>query len=119
MRYLILLLLNLPIILLSILDIVTSYKMKKINRGIFLGRITLWVIILAVIIGAIPIYNLITDHKIFDSNELSLFDIVEITVIIALIFYTNSLRVQIDKNELRLQNLHEELSITISDRDNK
>lgn len=115
MRYVILVLLNLPVILAALVNIITQYKLKKVSAARFRHQIILWLIILTVIIGSFPVYNLATSKPLLDSSELSLFDIVEITTIVLLFYILNNQRQRIDQNELRLRNLHQELSIKLSE----
>jgi hypothetical protein len=52
----------------------------------------------------------------FDSEELSLFDIVQTTAIIFLFYIVNNQRQRNDQIERRLRELHQELSIKLSDK---
>ena len=117
MRYLILILLNLPIILIALMNIVTQYKLKKVSTGRFRHQIIIWLVMLVVLIGSFPVYNLLSGKPIFDSSELSLFDIVEITMIIVLFYAINNLRQTTEQQQQRLRELHQELSIRMSDDD--
>ena len=72
-----------------------------------------------VIIGSFPIYNLLNGKYLLDSSELSLFDIAEITAIIYMIYTINTMRIKSDAQEKRLRDLHQELSIRLSDSDKK
>ena len=115
MRYLILILLNVPIILLALVNIVTQFKLKKVSRYRFRNQIFIWRSVLIVVIGSFPVYNLLVGRPALDSHELSLFDIVEVTAIVFLFYMFNNQRQRIDQNEKRLRDLHQELSIRLSD----
>lgn len=114
MRYLILVLCNLPIILLALVNIITQYKLKKVSITRFQHQIIIWTVVLIVLLGSFPLYNILNGRSAFDSNELSLFDIVQTTVIVFLFYAFNNLRQQLDQNERRLRDLHQELSIKLS-----
>ena len=114
MRYMILVLLNTPIILLALINIITQYKLHKVSSSHFRHQILLWTIILVVVIGSFPLYNSLGDRHPFDSTELSSFDIVQTTAIVFLLYIMNSQRQRIDQNERRLRDLHQELSIKLS-----
>ena len=114
MRYIILVLLNLPIILLAFLSTTTKYKLGKIDKKRYIRQIVMWTIILIVIISSFPVYNLLLDKPVFDSIDLSSFDIIEITTIIILLYEFNSLQQKIEHQERRLRDIHEELSIKLS-----
>lgn len=116
MRYLILVLLNLPVILLALVNIVIQYKMKKVSVNRFRHQIFLWLVILIVLIGSFPTYNYLSGKDIFDSSELSLFDIAQTTVIIYTVYTLNNQRRRIEQNERTLRDLHQELSIRLADK---
>ena len=116
MRYLILVLLNLPIILVALVNIVTQYKLKKVSAGRFRHQLILWIVIMVVLIGSFPLYNMANGKAAFDSEELSLFDIVQTTAIIFLFYIVNNQRQRNDQSERRLRELHQELSIVLSDK---
>lgn len=116
MRYLILVLLNLPIILVALVNIVTQYKLKKVSAGRFRHQLILWIVIMVVLIGSFPLYNMANGKAAFDSEELSLFDIVQTTAIIFLFYIVNNQRQRNDQSERRLRELHQELSIKLSDK---
>ena len=102
MRYLVLVLLNVPIILAALINIVTQYKLRKVSPARFRHQLIIWLVLMIVLIGSFPLYNISIGHPPLDSSELSLFDIV------------NNQRQRIDQNERRLRDLHQELSIKLS-----
>lgn len=115
MRYLILVLLNVPIISIALLNLVTRYKLRRISGRRFRIQMALWAILLLVLICSFPLYNYLTGKAILDAQELSLFDIVQTTAIIFLIYVVNTMRQRADWNERRIRDLHQELSIKLSD----
>jgi hypothetical protein len=74
----------------------------------------MWIGILIVVVGSFPIYNLLSGNPPLQSDELSLFDIVQTTVIVLLIYIINSQRQRVDRLDTRLRDLHQELSIQLS-----
>lgn len=114
MRYLVLILLNVPIILLALVNIVTQYKLNKVSQGHFRHQIIIWLGALVVVIGSFPLYNTLVGRAALDSHDLGLFDIIEVTAIIFLIYIVNNQRQRADQTEKRLRDLHQELSIRIS-----
>ncbi|MGV9002173.1 MAG: hypothetical protein ACOH18_04460 [Candidatus Saccharimonadaceae bacterium] len=115
MRYIILVIINLPILMLAFLNLATKYKLKKIDRRKFYGQTLIWFIILVVIVVSFPAYNLMAGNPVLDSSELSLFDITQTTVIVALIYVVNNQRQKIERNEKRTRDLHQELSLRLSE----
>lgn len=114
MRYVVLLLLNVPIISVALLNLFTRYKLKKITVRRFKIQMMLWVILMVILVLAFPLYNYYTDQPILDSDELSLFDIIQTTAIIFLFYTINNMRQKNEWNEKRIRDLHQELSIKLS-----
>ncbi len=114
MRYLVLVLLNVPIILAALINIVTQYKLRKVSPARFRHQLIIWLILMIVLIGSFPLYNISIGHPPLDSSELSSFDILQTTAIILLFYIVNNQRQRIDQNERRLRDLHQELSIKLS-----
>jgi len=114
MRYIILVLLNLPIIVLAFVNIITQYKMKKVEPKRFRFQIIWWITILIVLVGSFPTYNILSGHPLLDSRELSAFDIVQTTAILYLIYIINDHRRKIETSERLIRDLHQEISIRLS-----
>ena len=104
--------------MLALVNIVTDYKLKKISVNRFRNQIFLWILILIVVIGSFPVYNILVGRPPLDSSELSLFDIVQTTIIIFLLYAINSQRQRIEQNEQRLKKMHQEISIRLSEKNN-
>lgn len=119
MRYLILIACNIPIIMLALLNIVTKYKLHKLSRDRFIFQLLLWLGILVVLIGSFPLYNHLQGKPTLDSIDLSSFDIVQTTTIVLLFYVVFNLRQHNEQNERRLRDLHQELSIKISELESK
>ena len=114
MRYVILILLILPIILLALVNIVTQYKLNKITKRRFRWQLAMWLFILVVLVFSFPTFNYINGNPILYSGSLSLFDIVQTTIIVAFIYILNKQRQKIENIEKTLRDLHQELSIKLS-----
>jgi len=119
MRYIILVLLVAPIVLLAFINIVTQYKLGKISRSRFRHQMVLWLTIIIVVIGSFPIYNYSVGKPLLDSSELSLFDIAQTVAIVYLVYIINNHRRKIEQNEHTIRDLHQEISIRLSKKDGK
>lgn len=119
MRYIALVLLNLPVILLALVNILTQYKMRKISRARFQHQIVLWLAILFVLVGSFPFYNYLTHKPILDSSGLSLFDIVQTAALVFLFYIVNHQRQQIERNDRIIRDLHQEMSIKLASYNDK
>lgn len=74
----------------------------------------LWAVILIVLVFSFPLYNYLTGNPPLDSQELSLFDIVQTTAIIFLLYIINNIRQKLEWSERTIRELHQELSIKLS-----
>lgn len=115
-RYLLLLLLNLPFIFLAILSAVTKYKLKRTTKIRFIIQIVIWLVILIGLISAESIYIWLFQHQLTQTEPLSLFDVIQITAIVIVFYIANQSRSKIETLERRVQDLHQEISIKLSNK---
>lgn len=114
MRYIILVAMNMPIIFIALIDFVTRYKLKRIEKARFRRQFIAWTLLLIALISSFPVYNLLNGKALLDSSELSLFDIFQTSAIIMLIYVVNSQRQKAERTDKNLRDLHQELSIKLS-----
>ncbi len=96
------------------INVLTNYKLNKIGKGRLYRSLLLWTLILLVLVWSFPVYNILSEKSLFDSGDLTLFDIAETTTIIYLIYIINSQRQKIDKIDSKFKELVQELSILLS-----
>lgn len=113
-RYLLLLLLNLPFVLMAILSAITQYKLNRSSRRRMVTQIVAWLIIIAGLALAQPIYEWLFSHNLTETDSLSLFDVIQITAIVIVFYVANRTRAKVEVLERRVQDLHQELSIRLS-----
>jgi hypothetical protein len=113
-RYLILIVLNLPLILAGILSTLVSYKLKRTSRRKFIFRLLFWLIILVGIVFAEPIYAFLFSNQLTETEPLSLFDVIQITGIVFTLYIASQALLKVSNLEHKIQDLHQELSIRIS-----
>lgn len=113
-RYLLLLLFNLPFIIAAVISQVTLYKLGKSSKRRLYVQLTIWAIILAGLASAEGFYEWLHSNGFTQTDSLSLFDVVQITAIVMLLYITNRSRQKIEALETRLNDLHQELSIRLS-----
>jgi hypothetical protein len=113
-RYLILFLLNLPFILLAILSAVTQYKLNRSTKKRLITQIAIWLLVLVGLASAETIYNWLFQNNLTRTETLSLFDVIQTTAIVIIFYITNRSRAKIETIEKRVQDLHQELSIRLS-----
>jgi hypothetical protein len=113
-RYLLLLLLNLPFILAGILSAITQYKLGRASKRRLITQVFIWLLLLIGLVIAEPLYNWLIARGFTQTESLSLFDVVQITAIVVLLYIANRTRLKLEILERRLQDLHQELSIRLS-----
>ncbi len=113
-RYLILVLLNLPLVVIALAGALVDFKMGKISRKSFFRQTAIWLIILGSLIAAQPIYNFVSSNGFTQTESLSLFDVILATGVILVLFMANRSRIKLESLERRVQDLHQELSIRLS-----
>jgi ethanolamine transporter EutH len=116
-RYLILVLLNTPLIVAALLGILVDFKMNKISRKKMIFQTSIWLLIFTGLASAKYIYQFLFSNKLTQTEPLSLFDVIQITGIITVLFIANRSRIKTDRLERRVQDLHQELSIKLSKND--
>lgn len=115
-RYLILLIFNLPFILLSILSAITRYKLHRSSAKRCLVQISIWLAVLLGLIMMEPLYNWLFRHQMTQTEPLSLFDVAQITAIVVVFYVANRSHTKVETLERRVQDLHQELSIRLSEK---
>ena len=114
-RYLLLIIFNLPFIIAGLASSVVAYKLNKISKKKYIFRCLLWTAILVALIFADPLYKFLFSNNLTQTEPLSLFDVIQITGIIIVLFIANQAYYRVALLEKRVQDLHQELSIRLSD----
>lgn len=113
-RYLILIILNTPLVLAAILAAIASYKLGRSSKRRLIFRLVLWLSILSGLLFAEPLYIFLFSNQLTETEPLSLFDVIQITGIIFTIFIANQAFSKAANTEQKLQELHQKLSIRLS-----
>jgi len=116
-RYLILFFLTAPFIFAALLNALINYKLHRISLKKYTAQTISWLLILTGIAVADPIYRFLFSNNLTQTEPLSLFDVIQITGIVAVLFMANRSRTKLDALERRVQDLHQELSIQLSKKD--
>jgi len=114
-RYLLLFLLNLPFILAAMLSAITQYKLDRGSGRRLAVQLGLWSVILIGLGVAQPVYEWLYNHQLTETEPLSLFDVIQITAIVITFYIANRTRAKLEVIERRLQDLHQEISIRLSE----
>ncbi|MGF7229605.1 MAG: hypothetical protein ACQR33_06545 [Candidatus Saccharibacteria bacterium] len=113
-RYLILLILNGPFIVAGLVNALVAYKMTRISKRRFILQVAFWIILLTGLATIKPIYEFLFSNNLTNTEPLSLFDVMQITGIVIVFFIAIRTRAKVENLERRLQDLHQELSIRLS-----
>lgn len=62
-----------------------------------------------------PLYNWLFASGLTQTESLSLFDVVQITAIVIVYYMANRTRIRLEGLEKRVQDLHQEMSIILSE----
>ena len=114
MRYIVLVLLNTPIVALALVSFITKYKLGRLSKQRFKFQMFLWAVILFIIVSSFPIYNILSGKHPLYSADLSYFDIIQTTAIVLLIYTVNNQRQKVEQADRKLRDIHQELSIKLS-----
>lgn len=117
-RYLLLLLLNTPFIALSILGAITRYKLHRSTKIRLLVQLLTWSLIFIGLASMEFVYSWLFENKMTQTEPLSLFDVIQMTAIVIVFYIANRSRSKVDTLERRVQDLHQELSIILSTKNN-
>lgn len=115
-RYLLLVILNLPFIIAGIINAIVAFKLNRIGRRRLVLRLTVWISILLSLVFAEPIYSYLFSNNLTQTEPLSLFDVIQITGIIGVLFIANLAYSKVNILERKVQDLHQELSIRLSNK---
>lgn len=105
-----------PLILAALLSALVDFKMGKYSRKKYIGQTVIWLIVFGGLASAQPIYNFLFSNQLTRTEPLSLFDVIQITGIILVLFIANRSRIKLEALERRVQDLHQELSIQLADK---
>lgn len=114
-RYVLLVILNVPLIIAGTINAIVSYKLGHSSQRRLIVRIIVWVLIFLSLLFTKTIYDFLFSNKLTQSEPLSLFDVVQITGIIFTFYVANQAYIKADLLERRIQDLHQELSIRLSE----
>lgn len=108
-------LLNAPLVAAAMVNTIVGYKLKRMTRRRFIVGLSFWVVLLVGLICVKPIYAFLFSNNLTQTEPLSLFDVIQITGIIFTLFIANKAYGKVDVLERRVQDLHQELSIRLSE----
>ncbi|MGD8373721.1 MAG: DUF2304 family protein [Candidatus Woesebacteria bacterium] len=113
-KYTLLMLLNVPLVIYGMLKAISAYKKGSIKTIGFITRLGFWVTILIGLVFVQEIYEFLIRKNLTDSTPLSIVDVVLVTGISFCLFLILRLYTKVDNQERRFVELHEKVSIELS-----
>ncbi len=110
-KYNILIILCLPILLLFLLRIYDNYKRKKISTRGLIILLIFWSILTLGILFNQQIFNYLEQSNLISSTPLSLYDTLQITAIIFLIYVVFRQSYKIEDLQNKLSRLNQEIAL--------
>lgn len=118
-KYELLFLLNIPFVVFGIARIVIALKKGESRPIGMLVRLSFWLMILAGLLFSEDIYNFLVVRGLTDSTPLSIADVILVTGINLCFALIIRLYAKIEKQERRFIDLHESISIKLSEEPEK
>ena len=118
-RYTLLLLLCLPFVVSGIISALVHFKIHKTSKLKLSYQIFFWLFILIGILSANQAYEWLLGNTLTESEPLSIFDVLQIFAILTLVYIVGRQKNHLDRTEERLNNMHEKLSIQLSEHQKK
>jgi len=110
-KYNILIILCLPILLLFLVRIYDNYKRRKISTRGLVIILFFWLALFLGILFNQQIFNYLESSKLINSTPLSLYDTIQITAIILLIYLVFRQTFRIEELQNKLTKLNEEIAL--------
>jgi hypothetical protein len=116
-KYLLLVLINLPIVLIGVARAITRYKTKpaRISRDKCVLEVVFWLAIGVALSFVEPIYNTLIQHNLTDSPPMSLFDVVVLTLFVFCLLMIVEVNEELTAQKKTISRLHEKLAIVEAD----
>jgi hypothetical protein len=118
-KYQLLFLLNIPFVLFGLARIIIALKKGETRTVGIIVRTSFWIVILVGLLFSENIYNFLVMNGLTDSTPLSIADVILVTGINLCFALILRLYTKIEKQERRFVDLHESISIKLSDEPEK
>lgn len=115
-KYTLLILLNLPFVIFGVAKAISAYKKGTVGPMDLAIRLGFWLLVLIGLIFAEEIYDYLVVKGLTDSTPLSIADVVLVTGLSFCLFLILRLYGKLEAQERRFANLHERLSIVLSEK---
>lgn len=103
----------------ALINTIVSFKLGHISNKRLIVKTVFWIFVFIGLFFTENIYNYLYSEGLTQTEPLSLFDVIQITGVIYVFYLVNRLYVKVDVLERRNQDLHQELSIILSEQKHK
>jgi|SRR5688572_21486510 hypothetical protein len=117
-KYVLLVLINLPLLIVGVVSALTHYNTKRISRRRMIVEVAFWASIGIALVFAEPLYNALIENNLTDSQPMSLFDIALLTIVIFCLLLIKSSNERITQLHKKISRMHENLAISSADEEN-
>lgn len=118
-KFLVLLLVNLPIVVIGVLGAITSYKTSRISKKRSIIEVSVWLLVGLGLFFIQPAYNLLIEYELTDSEPMSLFDILLLTLVLLAALFIKNANEKISLLNRKISQIHEHIVIKESQYDEK
>jgi len=106
-KYALLILVNLPLILIGIISAITSYKTSRISKKKCIAQVAMWLTVGVLLCFVEPIYNALITHNLTNSQPMSIFDMVLLTLILFCLLLIKQTNEKLDLLSTKFSRMHE------------
>lgn len=117
-RFLILILINLPIVLIGTVGAIVAYKTKQTSKKRCLVEVISWIIVGFGLVMVEPAYNLLVKNNLTTSDSMSIFDIILLTLVLICGLFLVKSNEKISSINNKLSRIHEHIAMKDAE-DNK
>lgn len=110
-RFLILILINLPVVLIGLISAIVAYKTKQTSKRRYLVEVIGWVVVGFGLVMVEPAYNLLVKNNLTASDSMSIFDIILLTLVLICGLFLVKSNEKISSINNKLSRIHEHVAI--------
>lgn len=110
-RYVLLVIINTPLLLVGIVSALTNYNTRRISKKRCVGEIIFWLTIGVGLVFVEPIYNVLVRHNLTNSTPMSLFDMLLLTLILFCLLLIKSTNERTARLHRTISRMHENIAI--------
>lgn len=110
-KYIVLILINLPLLLAVLIRTTADYKTRRITKNKYVITTIVWVFVIAALCLIEPFYNILLRSGLTDSPSMSIFDVALLTLLVFAGYLLMRAKQDISELETRVSKLHERIVI--------